>query len=199
METRTKRTRKFSSNLNDRLKNRSKSPGHGVQDLQPSAESLQPQDDPVARPGSITPSKPSQTKPEPEPAQKHKSLWEAAYNLLDETERDVLSTVRISESSDSSDPPQDTRDLLDTVIKLTEEQYNDYKNGGWKIPISGKGHIHVREVSESIITKALLFKDIITPLAALDPTQHASAAWSIAGLGLTVSKLRPRTISFPCD
>lgn len=194
MATRPKRTRKFFHDLSDRLKNHSKSPARGVQDPEPSAGSLQPQNDSVAQPGSIIESKSSETKPEPEPTQKHKSLWEAAYNLLDETEKDVLSTVRISETSDSSDPPQDTRDLLDTVIKLTKEQYNDYKNGGWKIPISGKGHINVREVSENIITKALLFKDIITPLAALDPTQHASAAWSIAGFGLTVSTSLQRTI-----
>lgn len=114
-----------------------------------------------------------------------KDLWQAAYDQLDEAQKRILSTVKVSIKTNSNGTPQAT-DVIDAVIELTKERYEEYQTRGQKIRRSEGADINLRKVSEKIINAALSFKDIITTLAAFDPTQHASSAWAIVSLGLTV-------------
>ncbi|EYE90296.1 uncharacterized protein EURHEDRAFT_407039 [Aspergillus ruber CBS 135680] len=89
------------------------------------------------------------------------------------------------------DHGKDARTLrkLEEVIQLTEQQYEDYQNGGLKITRgSGKEDISIRDTAHRILDATLSFKDIISAIAAFDPTNHASSAWAIVSLGLTMTK-----------
>ncbi|GCB21817.1 vegetative incompatibility protein HET-E-1 [Aspergillus awamori] len=103
-------------------------------------------------------------------------LWEAAYNQLDERQRHILSTIQIPSDSDKGTDP---RGIIGEVIEITKEQYEKYRQ-------TGDGR--TRRSSQKIINAALSYKDIISAVAALDPTQHAASAWTIVSLGLTMTK-----------
>jgi hypothetical protein len=70
-----------------------------------------------------------------------------------------------------------TNDLIDEVIWLTEEQYRQNQQ---------KADKKLMASCHKIINAALSFNDIISAVAAFDPTQHAASAWAIVSLGLTV-------------
>ncbi|KAL4862351.1 hypothetical protein BDV12DRAFT_203139 [Aspergillus spectabilis] len=72
-----------------------------------------------------------------------------------------------------------TNALISDVIRLTEEQYEKHQQ---------KANGKFRASCQKIINAALSFKDIISAVAAFDPTQHAASAWTIVSLGLTVTK-----------
>ncbi|GMG08914.1 unnamed protein product [Aspergillus oryzae] len=105
-------------------------------------------------------------------------LWKTAYGQLDEEDRRILSEVQVTASPIyQEDQP---RDLIEEVIHLTTEQYEQYQQEA-----TGK----LRTSSRKIINAALSFKDIIGAVATFDPTQHAASAWAIVSLGLTVYAL----------
>jgi CRISPR/Cas system-associated endonuclease Cas1 len=101
-------------------------------------------------------------------------LWKAAYNQLDERQRHILATVQTPSDSNKG---TDSRGIIGEVIQITKEQYERYRH-------TGDGR--TRRSSQKIINAALSYKDIISAVAALDPTQHAASAWTIVSLGLTV-------------
>ena len=78
---------------------------------------------------------------------------------------------------------------LEEVIRLTEQQYEDYRNGGLKISRGPDKDINFRDIAHRILDATLSFKDIISAIATFDPTSHASSAWAIVSLGLTVCAL----------
>ncbi|KUL83146.1 hypothetical protein ZTR_10986 [Talaromyces verruculosus] len=117
---------------------------------------------------------------------KPKDLWQAAYDQLDESQKHILSTVEIPFRSNNGTPQ--AIDVIDTVIEATKVQYEEYQNGGLKIRRSKGDDINLRKILENTINAALSFKEIITSLVAFDPTQHASSAWAIVSLGLTMTK-----------
>lgn len=53
---------------------------------------------------------------------------------------------------------------------------------------SGKEDINIRDIAHRILDATLSFKNIINAIAAFDPTNHASSAWAIVSLGLTMTK-----------
>jgi len=120
-------------------------------------------------------------------------LWQIAYKKLSDEDQQLLLTDRpSSQSSQMVDQGKDARTLrkLEEVIQLTEQQYKDYQNGGLKIRRgSGKDDINIRDIAHRILDATLSFKDIISAIAAIDPTGHASSAWAIVSLGLTVCAL----------
>ncbi|PGG95247.1 hypothetical protein AJ79_10165 [Helicocarpus griseus UAMH5409] len=94
-----------------------------------------------------------------------KDLWSAAYDLLGDEERNILSTVQISTTtSDLENPPQ-TALFISEIIQLTEKQYENFQQ---------RGDGRLRESSQKVINAALSFKDIIDAVAASDPTHHAA-------------------------
>ncbi|KAJ5902536.1 hypothetical protein N7495_003064 [Penicillium taxi] len=113
-------------------------------------------------------------------------LWQAAYDQLDETQKNILSTVKVS--IEPHNGTSQTVDVLNEVVRTTEAQYEDYKNRSLRIPRSKGDDINFRQISENIINAALSFNSIITSLVALDVTQHASSAWTVVTLGLTMTK-----------
>lgn len=103
-------------------------------------------------------------------------LWKTAYGQLDEEERRILSIIETPADLDD-EGNHSQNGLVSEVIRVTEEQYEQYqKNANGKL----------RASCQKIIDAALSFKDIISAVAAFDPTQHAASAWTIVSLGLTV-------------
>ncbi|KAL3469229.1 hypothetical protein BJX99DRAFT_268450 [Aspergillus californicus] len=94
-----------------------------------------------------------------------KDLWQRAFDKLGDKERTILSIQALASISE--------------VIRLTEEQYEQSKEDK-----------RIRESSHRIINAALSFKDIISAVAASDPTRHAASAWAIVSLGLTIAQNR---------
>ncbi|PYI11903.1 hypothetical protein BO78DRAFT_413007 [Aspergillus sclerotiicarbonarius CBS 121057] len=105
-----------------------------------------------------------------------KDLWEEAFNKLDPESRRWLST----------DNPSSTTDAIHQVIKETKDKYSKYKNRGLTIRKRDGGEIKVREIAENILTWALQAQDVVKAVVAFDPSGHASNAWAIVSLGLTM-------------
>lgn len=119
-------------------------------------------------------------------------LWQAAYDQLDENEQRILSANQ--STAHLNVRRSKTLDMVDTVIRVSEEQYKEYQIGGLKIKLGpGEKHINLRDVSQKILTAALSFKDVFSAIA-LDPTGHASSAWAVISLGLTVCKCKSFTL-----
>lgn len=122
--------------------------------------------------------------------------WQIAYNKLDESERRLLSSVQFAAPSSGSEDNEArgasrTEGILDQVVQTTREQYEEYQKGGLVIKRPGTEDISIREVSQKILSCTLSFKDVITNIAAFDPTGHASSAWAVVSLGLTVCNCGP--------
>jgi hypothetical protein len=111
-------------------------------------------------------------------------LWGTAYDQLDDEEQRILSTVRSPTNLGDEGNHSQTDVLVGEVIRLTEEQYEEYQQKA-----SGKLRVSCRK----IINAALSFKDVISAVAAFDPTQHAASAWAIVSLGLTVCNPRQQS------
>ncbi|KAL2835993.1 hypothetical protein BJX68DRAFT_260056 [Aspergillus pseudodeflectus] len=103
-------------------------------------------------------------------------LWSAAYEQLGEDEQRVLSEIQLSKTSNDEENPHHTALLINEVIQLTEKQYEDFQQ---------KVNRRLRESCQNIINAALSFKDIISAVAASDPTNHAASAWAVVSLRLT--------------
>jgi hypothetical protein len=111
-------------------------------------------------------------------------LWQTAYDQLDEKERKILSTKQIPANSKDKGNSQPIL-LISEVIQLTKEQYEKYRQKEGRL----------REACQKIINAALSFKDIISAVAAADPTHHAASAWKIVSLGLTVCNVSQQIIT----
>jgi hypothetical protein len=76
--------------------------------------------------------------------------------------------------------------VIDGVIQITEEQYQQYQQGGIRIRRSTGEDVDLRKLSGKIIHAALSFKDVVSTVVTFDPTHHAACAWAVISLGLTV-------------
>ncbi|KAB8256694.1 hypothetical protein BDV32DRAFT_153089 [Aspergillus pseudonomiae] len=81
-----------------------------------------------------------------------------------------------------------TVDVINDVIKTTEQKYKEWKEGGLKIRRRDGNDFNVRDSAEKILRCAFQARDLILKAVSLDPTGHASAAWSIVSLGLTITQ-----------
>ncbi|KAI3058977.1 hypothetical protein CBS147352_987 [Aspergillus niger] len=115
---------------------------------------------------------------EAESTSQRANLWEVAGEKLNENDRKALGLER----------PLPITDALESVLKSTEEKYREYKKGGLKIRKRDGGHINVRDSAKSIILHALQAQDLVTRLVSFDPTGHASSAWSVVSIGLSIIK-----------
>ncbi|KAL2833717.1 hypothetical protein BDW59DRAFT_179437 [Aspergillus cavernicola] len=75
---------------------------------------------------------------------------------------------------------------VDQVIEETSKKYEEWKNGGLKIRRRDGEDFNVRDSAQKILNSAMQFKEIITTVVSFDPTGHASSAWTIVSLGLTM-------------
>ncbi|RAK96066.1 uncharacterized protein BO80DRAFT_468932 [Aspergillus ibericus CBS 121593] len=107
---------------------------------------------------------------------KLKDLWKEAFNKLDPESRRWLSTG----------DPLSTTDAIDQVIKETKEKYTEYKNKELAIRKRDGGQMKVREIAGNMLTWALRAQDAVKAVVAFDPSGHASSAWTVVSLGLTM-------------
>jgi hypothetical protein len=111
-----------------------------------------------------------------------RDLWKTAYDQLNDDEQRILSD-RSSTNLDDVGNHSHINTLISEVIQITEEQYEKHQQ---------KANGNLRRSCQKIINAALSFKDIVSAVAAFDPTQHAASAWAIVSLGLTVCNARQK-------
>lgn len=100
---------------------------------------------------------------------------------MDEKQRQYMKPVREHEQSSDNHENADTNHVyktLDEVIQTVKAQY--------QIRMSKREDSKLRDAANKILTATLSCKDIISAIVALDPTGHASSAWTVVSLGLTV-------------
>jgi hypothetical protein len=144
-----------------------------------------PQNDCITE--ELLPTSSSQSSIEPAPNQTFipLDLWKTAYDQLDDEDQRILLTVRTPINLDAVGNHSRTNVLISEVIQVTEEQYGKYQQ---------KPNGNLRSSCQKIINAALSFKDIISSVAAFDPTHHAASAWAIVSLGLTVCNSRQQSM-----
>jgi hypothetical protein len=114
-------------------------------------------------------------------------LWQVAYGKLTTSDQQILSSAQLND--DGSGRHIRTEQVLDQVIQTTKDRYEAYQKGGFKIQWSRAEDINLRDAAQKILNATLSFKDIISAVVTFDPTGHASSAWMIVSLGLTVRKI----------
>ncbi|EED14452.1 NACHT and WD40 domain protein [Talaromyces stipitatus ATCC 10500] len=113
-------------------------------------------------------------------------MWQVAYSQLTTDDQQILSSAPLSD--DSSRRHVRTKHVLDQVIQSTKEQYEAYQRGGFRIQRSRAEAINLRDTAQKILNAALSFEHIISAVVNFDPTGHASSAWMIVSLGLTMTQ-----------
>ncbi|RDH39451.1 hypothetical protein BDQ94DRAFT_165163 [Aspergillus welwitschiae] len=104
-----------------------------------------------------------------------KDLWQVAFDNLDPKQKQWLSKEE-----------QSATKVIQNVISETEIKYTEYKKKELIIRKHDGGEIKVREIAQNILASALNAQQIITAIVGFDPSGHASSAWTIVSLGLTM-------------
>ncbi|KAE8314660.1 hypothetical protein BDV41DRAFT_563510 [Aspergillus transmontanensis] len=105
-------------------------------------------------------------------------LWQRAF---DELNGDLKGRLR-------QDEAMSPEHAIKEVIDRTKESFEAYQNGGLKFKKYDGKEVNVRDVAKKILNSAIHCSDIIKGIAAFDPSNHASSAWGIVSLGLTMAK-----------
>ncbi|KAJ1716558.1 hypothetical protein NYO67_1217 [Aspergillus flavus] len=105
-------------------------------------------------------------------------LWQRAFDELNE---DLKGRLR-------EDEAMSPVNAIKEVIDRTTESFKAYQNGGLKFKKYDGKEVNVRDVAKKILNSAIHCSDIIKGIAAFDPSNHASSAWGIVSLGLTMAK-----------
>ncbi|KAJ5580007.1 uncharacterized protein N7459_005992 [Penicillium hispanicum] len=103
-------------------------------------------------------------------------LWKQAFDSLPE---DRKKFVPLNGTGS-------TTDAIEGVISQTTKKYREWEESGLKIKRKDGSDIDIRDTSAKILNAAMQAKDLVSALAAFDPTGKASAAWTIVSLGLTM-------------
>ncbi|GLA56770.1 hypothetical protein AtubIFM54640_000429 [Aspergillus tubingensis] len=111
-----------------------------------------------------------------------RNLWQEAYNTLDEKQRQNIKPLKENDQNGDNhdDDATPVRKTLDDVIETVKAQY--------EIRMSRGGDSRLRDAASKILTATLSCKDIISAIVAFDPTAHASSAWTVVSLGLTMTQ-----------
>ncbi|OGM50248.1 hypothetical protein ABOM_001042 [Aspergillus bombycis] len=105
-------------------------------------------------------------------------LWQRAFDELNAALKRQL-------HEDEAKSPENT---IKEVIDKTRENFEEYQNGGLKFKKHNGEEVNVRDVAKKILNSAIHYSEIIKGIAAFDPTNHASSAWTIVSLGLMMAK-----------
>ncbi|KAJ5995824.1 hypothetical protein N7481_002801 [Penicillium waksmanii] len=127
---------------------------------------------PVAIPDNYDPS----VSPEAKRDSEQDRLWDMAFSSLDDDTKALL------DPGDTINP----EDAIERVKKDIEEKYEEYKKGGLQIRKRNGSSFNFRDATSRILSAVLKAKPIFSSVASLDPTGHASSAWTIISLGLTM-------------
>ncbi|GLA05581.1 hypothetical protein AnigIFM60653_006074 [Aspergillus niger] len=149
--------------------------------------------EPVAQPKSQTDALPAEDNQVPLSSEtalprrngkvRRRNLWQEAYDALDEKQRQYINPVKEHEQSSDNHENADTNPVcktLDEVVQTVKAQY--------EIRISRRGDSQLRDAANKILTATLSCKEIISAIVAFDPTGHASSAWTVVSLGLTMTQ-----------
>ncbi|KAE8380182.1 hypothetical protein BDV26DRAFT_290576 [Aspergillus bertholletiae] len=117
---------------------------------------------------------PGDTKDEPG----NVDLWQRAF---DELNADLRGHLRENEA-------MSPENVIQEVIDRTKESFEAFQNGGLKFKKYDGKEVNVRDVAKKILNSATRCSEIIKGIAAFDPSNHASNAWAIVSLGLTMVK-----------
>ena len=112
-------------------------------------------------------------------------MWQIDYEELDNKDQQVLERIQGNTREGHGDPVS-TIGLVNKVIQLTEKRYKDYQEGGLIRRGPGKDDANIRKLAHGILDATLSFKDVVSAVVAFDPTGHASSAWTIISLRLTI-------------
>ncbi|PWY74396.1 hypothetical protein BO70DRAFT_341273 [Aspergillus heteromorphus CBS 117.55] len=104
-------------------------------------------------------------------------LWQRAFDELDD---DLKGQLR----EDKAISPENA---IKEVIDGTKKSFEAYQNGGLKFKKRDGKESNVRDVAKKILNSAIECSEIVTGLAAFDPSGHASSAWTIISLGLKMA------------
>ncbi|KAJ6013839.1 hypothetical protein N7540_008430 [Penicillium herquei] len=104
-----------------------------------------------------------------------RDLWKEAYDELGPE-----LTKYLSENSTSA------TDAIHVVIKETTARYEQWKKGGLRIARKDGDDINIRDSVEKIINAAMKASDLISKFVSLDPTGHASSAWTVISFGMSI-------------
>ncbi|PIG89317.1 hypothetical protein AARAC_011037 [Aspergillus arachidicola] len=105
-------------------------------------------------------------------------LWQRAFDELNEELKGRL----------REDEAMSPANAIKEVIDRTKESFEAYQNGGLKFKKYDGKEVNARDVAKKILNSAIHCSDIIKGIAAFDPSNHASSAWTIVSLGLTMAK-----------
>ncbi|KAE8423305.1 hypothetical protein BDV36DRAFT_307716 [Aspergillus pseudocaelatus] len=105
-------------------------------------------------------------------------LWQRAF---DEPSEGLKGRLRENEAISPAN-------AIEEVINSTKVSFEAYQNGGLKFKKYDGKEVNVHDVARKILMSAIQCSDIIKGLAAFDPSNHASSAWGIVSLGLTMAK-----------
>ncbi|KAE8359699.1 hypothetical protein BDV27DRAFT_162381 [Aspergillus caelatus] len=105
-------------------------------------------------------------------------LWQRAF---DEPSEGLKGRLRENEAISPAN-------AIEEVINSTKVSFEAYQNGGLKFKKYDGKEVNVHDVARKILMLAIQCSDIIKGLAAFDPSNHASSAWGIVSLGLTMAK-----------
>jgi len=121
---------------------------------------------------------------------RERNLWEEAWNSpeIREGEKEVLS-AKVGDEKDNGSPLKSHKDLVDRVIRQTEDKLVEYKSRGWQIEGRDGEMINVRDTAKSIMVSILSFKDLVDAGLKFDPTGYGASAWAVISFGLKVSML----------
>ncbi|GKZ34987.1 hypothetical protein AbraIFM66950_005426 [Aspergillus brasiliensis] len=113
--------------------------------------------------------------PRDHPAAPPKDLWQVAFDRLGPEQKHLLSEEKQSPTK-----------TIQEVISQTESKYAEYKKKELIIRKSDGGEIKLREIAQNILASALSAQQTINAIVSFDPSGHASSAWAIVSLGLTM-------------
>ncbi|KAI9934827.1 hypothetical protein MW887_000444 [Aspergillus wentii] len=112
------------------------------------------------------------------------NLWQAAFDLLEEKQKQILMTGRAGTGQQQNDDTAGSEILvqlaLDTVIETVKKQYDIRKQK------KEKSRLH--DYPRKILGAALGLQGIISEVVKAVPTGLASSAWTVISLGLNITQ-----------
>lgn len=113
---------------------------------------------------------------------KVRNLWQEAQEQLSDRQRDILN---ISKNDEQLKLPDLSDDILETVIKRTEEEYKNYNLRGWHSKKGDKTReTNVRIQAKEILCSALEFKSFVDSGMKFDPSGYGVIVWTVVSGGL---------------
>lgn len=108
------------------------------------------------------------------------NIWQAAFDQLDEKQKRNLMTNKSTSDTSGNDeaPTSDIESVLDTVIDTVKKQH--------EIRRLKREDRWLGDGPQKVLSAVLALQANISAVVACDPTGHASSAWTVVSLGLTV-------------